>query len=67
MGLPTPAEKYAELMEHVRKAQEASAMLAHLEADNNKLISQGWMAVSEMFKLVGHKITNLAMGKLTLN
>ena len=62
--IPTVGEEYAKLMEYIRKAQEASAMLAHLERDNNKLQAQGWLAVSEMFKLTARNVTKLAMGKM---
>ena len=61
--IPTPGEKFASLIEHLRKGQEDAAFLAHLEADNNKLQSQGWMAVSEMLKLTAKNITKLAMRK----
>lgn len=63
MAIPTSGEKFAELIEHIAKAQEAAAFLAHLEADNNKVQSQGWLAVSEMFKLTRHNVTKLAMRK----
>ena len=60
MSLPTKGEEFAKLMEHLRKAQECAAMIAHLERDASKLTAQGWLAVSEMFKLVQHKVTELA-------
>ena len=60
ISVPTKGEEFAKLMEYLRKAQESSAMLAHLTADESSLKSQGWMAVSEMFKLVQHKVTELA-------
>ena len=63
MSLPTPGEKFASLIEHLRKGQEDAAFLAHLEADNNKLQSQGWLAVSEMFKLTVANVTKLATSK----
>lgn len=63
MAIPTSGEVFAQLIEHIVKAQEASAMLAHLEADNNKLQSQGWLAVSEMFKMTRENVTKLAMRK----
>lgn len=63
MALPTQGEKFAELIEYLRKGQEAAAFLSHLEADNNKLQSQGWMAVSEMLKLTVINVTKLAMRK----
>lgn len=64
MSLPTTSDKFAELIEYLRKAQEAAAFLSHLEADNNKLQSQGWMAVSEMLKLTVGNVTKLAMKKV---
>jgi hypothetical protein len=60
MGLPTSGEKYAELIEYISKAQEAAAFLAHLTRDNDKTQAQGWLAVSEMFKLTKHNVTKLA-------
>jgi hypothetical protein len=63
MSLPTTGEVFAQLIEHIAKAQEAAAMLYHLEADNNKLQAQGWLAVSEMFKLTRTNVTKLAMKK----
>lgn len=60
MALPTKAEVFAQLIEHLRKGQEACATLSHLHADESKLTSQGWMAVSEMLKLTIHQVTQLA-------
>jgi len=63
MTLPTQGEVFSQLLEHIRKAQEASATLAHLTRDEDKLRAQGWLAVSEMFKLTQRNVTKLAMGK----
>lgn len=60
MSLPTTSEKFAELIEHLRKAQEAAAMLAHLTRDEDKLHAQGWIAVSELFKRTQLQVTKLA-------
>ena len=60
MNIPSKGDEYAKLMENLRYAQEHSAMLAHLTADESPSTSQGWMAISEMFKLVQHKVTELA-------
>lgn len=60
MSIPTKGEEYAKLMEHLRYAQENAAMLAHLHADDSRLTAQGWLAISEMFKLLQHKVTELA-------
>lgn len=63
MSIPTVGEEFAKLIEYVRKAQESAAMLAHLERDNDALQAQGWLGVSEMFKLIAKNITNLATRK----
>lgn len=68
MSIPTRGESYARLMEHLRLAQEEAAMLAHLhnaeQNDKDKLIARAWLHVSELFKGVQHKVTELAMGRL---
>lgn len=67
MNIPTKAEKYNELIEYLRKAQEASAMLAHLSnADGDKmgrLIARGWLGIEELLKRMIHQVTQLATGK----
>lgn len=64
MTVPTQGEEFARLIEFIRKAQESSATLSHLaSANDDKLLAQGWMAVSEMFKLTSRNVTKLAMRK----
>lgn len=61
MSVPTKGETYAKLMEHLRKAQEESAMLAHLfNMENNNPYSLHWLAVSENFKRTQYIVTALA-------
>jgi len=68
MSIPSKGEKFTELIEHLRKAQEAAAMLGHLHADEDSLLSQGWLAISEMLKLTVHNVTKLATrGKIKWN
>lgn len=68
MSIPTIAEEYAKLMEFLRKAQESSAMIAHLNnADGNakgRKLAIGWLAIEQQFKLVQHVVTKLAQGRL---
>lgn len=65
MSVPTQGEKFAEFIEHIRKAQEASAMLAHLAAANDdKFMQKGWLAISEMMKLTVINSTKLATGRI---
>jgi hypothetical protein len=65
MTVPTTGETYSQLMEHIRKAQEAAAMLAHLhKANDHHRMALSWLAVSENFKKMQHKLTQLAMGRM---
>jgi len=66
MGVPTTGEAYSQLMEHLRKAQECSAMLAHLyrAQDDKPRVANQWLQVSEGFKKMQYTLTQLAMGKL---
>lgn len=50
MNIPTEGEEYAKLIEHLRLAQEASAMLAHLVRDESRTKATGWLTVSEGLK-----------------
>lgn len=60
MSIPTKAEKYAELMEHLRKAEEAAAMLAHLVRDESPGNSKGWLIIADLFKATQLKVIALA-------
>jgi hypothetical protein len=64
MSVPTPGETFAKLIEYLRLAQEASAMLAHLTRDDDKLQAQGWLAVSEMLKKTQWNVTSLAKRRM---
>lgn len=67
-NIPTVGETYAKLIEHLRLAQEDAAMLSHLRSaegdDKGRLIGKGWLTVSEALKLMLHKVTQLAAGRL---
>jgi hypothetical protein len=65
MSVPTTGETYSQLMEHLRKAEEAAAMLAHLHnANDHRRAAIQWLTVSEGFKKMQVQITQLAIGKL---
>ena len=64
MSLPTEGDEYTKLMEHLRKGQEACAMLSHLTGLNDRpTVSKGWLMVSEMLKKMQHTVTDIAVGK----
>lgn len=61
MTVPTNGETFAKLIEHLRLAQEDSAMLGHLaQSNDDKIKGLGWLAISEALKLMQHKVTQLA-------
>ena len=66
MAIPTKHEVYEQLQFHLRKAQEASAMLAHLaNADGDApgaVLARGWLNVSESFKLTQYLVQQLQTG-----
>lgn len=67
MSLPTQGEEFAKLIEHLRLAQEAAAMLAHLTNSHNvraTTLGQGWLAVSENLKKMQHIVTKMAVSKM---
>lgn len=68
MSPPTVGETYSKLMEHLRQAQEASAIMAHLRNaegdDKGRLLAKGWLTISEALKLMQHKVIQLAQSKL---
>lgn len=67
-GLPTRALILSQLNEKLIECQELSAMYAHLlnTEDNHmdRLLAKGWLGMSELFRQVQFKITQLAQGKL---
>jgi hypothetical protein len=60
MSVPTKGEKFAELVEHLRLAEEAAAMLGHLHADEDKTMSHGWLGVSQLLNRTVKAVTDLA-------
>lgn len=65
MAVPTEGECFSRLIEHIRMAQEESAMLGHLANANDKNSrARAWLKVAELFKEVEHKVVDLARSKL---
>jgi hypothetical protein len=65
MTVLTEGECFTRLIEYLIKAQEEAAMLGHLANANDKRErARAWLKVSELFKELQHKTTQLAMGKL---
>jgi hypothetical protein len=69
MSVPTQGEQFAKLIEHLRAAQDTSAMLAHLTRSmsgsrKDKAVADGWIAVSELLKRMIYQVTALGQGKL---
>lgn len=64
MPIPTRGETYSRLLEHLRKAQEESAMMGHLlsaeGAKEDKVLGNAWITISELLKQMQHNVTQLA-------
>jgi hypothetical protein len=67
MAVPTRSETFSQLLEHLIKAQEHSAMMSHIEGMEphpNRLIMKGWLGISEMLKRIIHHVTAMAQRRL---
>ena len=69
MSVPTRGETFSKLLEHIRLAEEQAAMMAHLtRAESGGIkdnaIANGWLSVSELFRRMAIKVTELAQGRL---
>lgn len=68
MTVPTVAEEYSKLLEHLRLAQEGAHMLAHLVraqgGSKDHAVADGWVSVGELLKRMNFQITKLAQGRL---
>lgn len=68
MNIPTVAEEYSKVLEHMRKLQESYYMLAHLVraqgGSKDNAIADGWIACGELMKRLEHQVTKLAQGRL---
>jgi predicted XRE-type DNA-binding protein len=61
MDVPSKGETFAQLIEHLRLAQEAAAMLGHLsQAHGDRRTGLGWLTVSEGLKVMQANVTELA-------
>lgn len=67
-GTPSRSHTYAKIMDLLRQLQDQTAIMGHLHNtesnDMDKTLAKGWLGMSEMFKLIQHKVTELAMNKL---
>lgn len=67
-GRPTKGLVFAQLIEQLRLAQEAAALLGHLHntEDNqmDKILAHGWLGISELLKRLTHRVTEMAKGSL---
>ncbi len=62
-GRPTKGLAYAQLIEHLRQAQEDAALLAVLQEDNTSIdrtLAKGWLGIEELLKRLIHQVTELA-------
>jgi hypothetical protein len=63
--VPTEGDEYAKLTYHLRMAQEAAAMVAHLHnANDARDRAKQWLQISEGLKKFINHVTQLAMGRM---
>jgi hypothetical protein len=60
MSLPSEADKFSELVEHLRKGAEAAYMLGHLCADEDSTRSHGWLGIGQLLERMVTQVTKLA-------
>jgi len=60
MSIPTQGEEFSKIIEHLRKAQESMAMIAHLERDEHPIVARGWLAWSEQMGNIVLMVTKFA-------
>lgn len=61
MSVPTKGEAFALLIDHLRHAQEQAAALGHLAySDQDSIMGEGWLNVSETLRRTQDLITRMA-------
>lgn len=67
-GRPTPGITYLKLLNNLREAQEACAVLSHLSSTESGIkdiaLAKGWLLIAEMLRKMQHKVTEMAQGRL---
>lgn len=65
MTVPTEGDEFAKLTFHLRMAQEAAAMIAHLRnANDDRQSARNWLNISEGLKKFIQSVTVMAMRKM---
>jgi len=68
MSLPTRNEAFMKLIHHLGEAQSSAAIMAHLhnteDSAKDAILARGWLAVSEALKMMQHKVTEIAQGRM---
>jgi len=67
-GLVTRSETFIKLLHHLDEARDCAAVIAHLhgteDANKDRVLQMGWLAIAELFKRIRLQIVDLAQGKL---
>lgn len=63
-SVPTQGEEFSKLINYLSECQDCAAKLMHLaQANDDKKLGMGWFAISELFKQLKIRVTDLAMRK----
>jgi hypothetical protein len=68
-GLPSHSLIYSQIHEKLIEIQELCAMNAHLYNTEDgpiaSLLAKGWLGMSDLFKMMQHRIIELAKAKMS--
>ena len=64
-GQISESDTFAQLLEHLRLAQECCNVIGHIRAvQDDTLVAKGWHGIAEMLKMTQTNVTNIATKKL---
>ncbi len=68
MSVPTQGETLAQLIEHLKLAQELAYTQSHLTramgGRKDNALADGWYSIGELLKRVNHQVIQIGQGKL---
>ena len=59
-GAPTEGLIFSQITEKLRELEELFAMMGHVVADRDELLSHGWLGCSELMKKLQVNVTQAA-------
>ena len=67
-GAPSRADTSMKIIDLIDQILDQTAVMAHLHNtesnDMDKLLAKGWLGIHEMFKIIRHRLIEMAKGKI---